>query len=119
MASARILTMAGTDDDSLGTYLTQAASHKGNALYKLPQFQQVVLLNRNHDGDLCDGSEKDIATWVLLQLMVFENNNTEYLVWACRNCDVMKSIFSLARTQDPGRLVNNICCHSKVLITKY
>ena len=116
MASARILTMAGTDDDSLVTYLTQAASHKGNALYKLPQFQQVVLLNRNHDGDLCDGSEKDIVTWVLLQLMVFENNNTEYLVWACRNCDV---IFSLARTQDPGRLVNNICCHSKVLITKY
>ncbi len=59
--------MAGTDDDSLVTYLTQAASHKGNA--------------RNHDGDLCDGSEKDIATWV--QPMVFENNNTEYPVWAC------------------------------------
>ena len=114
MADIRALTMAGSDDDSLINYLSQVASYKGIAFFRLPQSKEVVMMNSDSEGDLCDVN-KDKKPWFLIQLMVFEWDNSEYPVWSCRTCECMKTITSLGRVQDHKRLVNNICSHSKVI----
>ena len=116
-ANIRSLYLSENDQLSFINYFSQV-NNRGTTYHILP-WHSVALLSCDEDGSLVDlRNTKDFnmkrQPWLLMKVKLFYVENEIYCVFVSPQCDSMKGVLDMRQEQDPSKLKEYLCIHSKV-----